>query len=119
MGALIGSASSWAMTFTSLLNHRWCATQGDLEDRLRSAGHPLRAFDALSQDWQPRYGDPPKLHGPYWFWTRKVNVKTVSRVQNAEQTEDYKPWFENELVRESEQLSIDVADEDTRWPKRS
>ncbi|MGH9186515.1 MAG: DUF6788 family protein [Acidimicrobiales bacterium] len=23
--------------------------------------------------------DPSRLHGPYWFWTRKVNGKTVTR----------------------------------------
>ena len=23
--------------------------------------------------------DPPRLHGPYWVWTRSVNGKTVTR----------------------------------------
>jgi hypothetical protein len=26
------------------------------------------------------HADPPHLHGPYWFWTRKVEAKTVSQV---------------------------------------
>ena len=67
--------------------------------------------------------EPPQLHGPYWYWTRKVNAKTVSRVLSAEQAEEYQAWFDNErtlrqLVHELEELSMAVADEDPRWPKR-
>ena len=25
------------------------------------------------------HGDPPRLHGPYWLFTAKVNGKTVNR----------------------------------------
>jgi hypothetical protein len=67
--------------------------------------------------------EPPQLHGPYWYWTRKVNAKTVSRVFSAEQVEEYQAWFDNErtlrqLVHELEELSMAVADADPRWPKR-
>ncbi len=27
------------------------------------------------------HGDPPSLHGPYWYWTRKVRAKTVIRTR--------------------------------------
>ena len=31
------------------------------------------------------HADPPKLHGPYWQWTRKVANKTVGRWLSEEQ----------------------------------
>jgi hypothetical protein len=70
------------------------------------------------------HADPPHLHGPYWYWTRKVNAKTVSRVLSPEQVVDYQPWFENErklraLVHELEALGLDIVDADPRSPKRS
>ena len=40
--------------------------------------------------------DPPKLHGPYITWTRKVPGKTVTRRLTPKQLERYKPWFEND-----------------------
>ena len=69
------------------------------------------------------HAEPPQLHGPYWFWTRKVNNKTVSRVLSAEQVTDYRQWFENErklrdLLRELEQLGVSVIENDPRRPRR-
>ncbi len=69
------------------------------------------------------HDDPPQLHGPYWYWTRKVNAKTVTRTLSKEQVDEYRPWFENErrlraLVRELEDLSLSVVEEDPRSPKR-
>jgi uncharacterized protein DUF6788 len=40
--------------------------------------------------------DPPRPHGPYWQWTRKVAGKTVTRRLNAQQIERYRPWIEND-----------------------
>ena len=69
------------------------------------------------------HADPPQLHGPYWYWTRKVNAKTVTRTLSPEQVDEYRPWFENErrlraLVRELEDLSLSVVEADPRSPKR-
>ena len=69
------------------------------------------------------HGDPPRLHGPYWYWTRKVHAKTVSRSLSKEQVKEYQPWFENEkrlrvLVHELEELSMSVLEADPRSPKR-
>ena len=69
--------------------------------------------------------DPPRLHGPYVTWTRKVNGKTVTRRLNAEQLERYRPWFENtrrlrQLTAELEALSLDTAEQAEGWnPKPS
>jgi hypothetical protein len=69
------------------------------------------------------HADPPRLHGPYWYWTRKVGAKTVSTVLSPEQVEDYGPWFGAEkrlraLTRELERLSLSVVEADERTPKR-
>jgi hypothetical protein len=68
------------------------------------------------------HADPPQRHGPYWYWTRKVNGKTVTKMLRPEQVEDYRQWFENEkrlreLVRELESLSLGIFTADPRWPK--
>src|SRR5213594_2813319 len=31
------------------------------------------------------HADPPRLHGPYWQWTRKIAAKTICRWLSAEQ----------------------------------
>ncbi|MHB8329063.1 MAG: DUF6788 family protein [Acidimicrobiales bacterium] len=69
------------------------------------------------------HDDPPRLHGPYWYWTRKVRSKTVSRVLSREQVEEYQPWFDNEkrlreLVRQLEELSLSIVESDPRSPRR-
>ena len=60
------------------------------------------------------HADPPKRHGPYTTWTRKIAGKTITRRLSAEQAERYQPWFEDnrrlrELVSELEALSLQAA----------
>jgi len=69
------------------------------------------------------HGEPPELHGPYWYWTRKVSAKTVSKTLSAEQADDYRVWIENErrlrsLVKELENLGLSIIDSDPRTPRR-
>jgi hypothetical protein len=40
--------------------------------------------------------DPPRPHGPYWQWTRKVAAKTVGRWLSPEQAADYQAWIGND-----------------------
>src|SRR5229473_833536 len=42
------------------------------------------------------HADPPRLHGPYWQWTRKVAAKTVGRWLSADQNHDYQTWISND-----------------------
>jgi Family of unknown function (DUF6788) len=63
--------------------------------------------------------DPPKLHGPYITWTRKVAGKTVTRRLSTEQLERYKPWFENNrrlqtLISELQTLGIERLEAEQR-----
>ncbi len=63
--------------------------------------------------------DPPRRHGPYFQWTRKVAQKTVGRYLTREQSEDYTAWIRNdrrahELLRRLEELGIDALEADPR-----
>ncbi len=69
------------------------------------------------------HAEPPQLHGPYWYWTRKVNQKTVSKLLSAEQVAEYHEWFENErtlraLVAQLEAIGIDAIESDPRSTRR-
>ena len=69
------------------------------------------------------HADPPRLHGPYISWTRKVEAKTVTRLLSQEQWTDYRLWFENArrlraLVAELEALSLQELDADPRWRQK-
>jgi len=60
-------------------------------------------------------GQPPRPHGPYWQWTRKVSGKTVTRRLSAQQAADYERWIENdrrirELVGRLEAITIATLD---------
>jgi hypothetical protein len=64
--------------------------------------------------------DPPRLHGPFRSWTRKLSGKTVTRLLTEEQLDDYQAFFDNhrrlkELVHELESLSLAIVDDDRRW----
>lgn len=68
------------------------------------------------------HGDPPRRHGPYWHWTRKVANKTVGRWMNAEQAENYLPWVDNdrrirELVARIEAIGIATVEADPRFQR--
>jgi hypothetical protein len=66
------------------------------------------------------HADPPRLHGPYITWTRKVAGKTVTRHLTREQLERYQRWFENnrrlrKLISELEALSLTAAEQAEGW----
>ena len=42
------------------------------------------------------HGDPPRLHGPYWHWTAKVDGKTVNRRLSPREAEFYTDWIGND-----------------------
>lgn len=102
------------------------------ESRLRELKAALAEIDfalpgtinvALNRCGKPGcacHANPPRLHGPYITWTRKVAGKTVTRRLTPEQLERYRPWFENrrrlrELVGELEELSLETAEQAEGW----
>jgi hypothetical protein len=55
--------------------------------------------------------DPPRRHGPYWHWTRKVKNKTVGNYLKKDQAAEYQHWIANdrrirELLTRLEQIGI-------------
>lgn len=60
--------------------------QGSLAPRFTRCGKPTCACRA----------DPPKLHGPYWHWSTKVNGRTVNRRLSAQEAELYTRWIDND-----------------------
>lgn len=54
--------------------------------------------------------DPKARHGPYAYWTRKENQKTVSKLLTPEESDLYEEWIENRrqlerIVHEMQKLS--------------
>jgi hypothetical protein len=69
------------------------------------------------------HGDPPRLHGPFRSWTRKVAGKTATRLLDEEQLDEYQAYFDNhrrlkELVRQLEELTVAMVERDPRWKSR-
>jgi hypothetical protein len=65
------------------------------------------------------HATPPRLHGPYWQWTRKVAAKTVCRWLTPGQHHDYQPWIDNdrrlrELLARLEALGTAALEADPR-----
>ena len=68
------------------------------------------------------HADPPRLHGPYWQWTRKIAAKTIGRWLSPEQYQDYQAWVDNdrrlrELLARLEALGTAAFDADPRWQR--
>jgi hypothetical protein len=42
------------------------------------------------------HADPPRLHGPYWHWTAKVDGKTVNRRLSEREARLYNEWIAND-----------------------
>ena len=66
--------------------------------------------------------DPPRPHGTYWSWTRKVRNKTITRYLSEEQYEDYEQFFENarrlrSLLSDLEALGLGIIEADSRWQR--
>src|SRR6266852_2316334 len=69
---------------------------GSITERRTRCGHRNCACHA----------DPPRLHGPYWQWTRKVAAKTICR------------WL-RELLTRLEALGAAALEADPRWQRRT
>lgn len=63
------------------------------------------------------HAEPPRLHGPYIQWTRKVDQKTVTRRLTDEEWERYQEWFDNAkrlrtLLADLEAISMEIFEQD-------
>jgi hypothetical protein len=69
------------------------------------------------------HADPPRLHGPYWQWTRKIAARTICRWLSDDQHRDYQPWIDNDhrlhqLLARLEALGTAAFEADPRWHQR-
>ncbi|HEY1793153.1 MAG TPA: DUF6788 family protein [Opitutaceae bacterium] len=44
------------------------------------------------------HGDPPRLHGPYWHFTAKVDGKTVNKRLSEHEALLYEEWIANDRL---------------------
>ena len=61
------------------------------------------------------HADPPRLHGPYAEWTRKIGGKTVTRRLTEAELADWQPLFDNAkkiraLLAELQDLTLQIIE---------
>jgi uncharacterized protein DUF6788 len=64
------------------------------------------------------HADPPRLHGPYAEWTRKIGGKTVTRRLTPRELDEYQPLFDNAkklraLLAELHDLTLQIIEADS------
>jgi hypothetical protein len=99
--------------------------QASIARRMADAGFALPGtlIERTMRCGKPNCGckaDPPRLHGPYHQWTRKIDGKTVTVTLTDEQAARYGPWFANAkalraALNELEELSLGIAQRDEGW----
>jgi hypothetical protein len=67
------------------------------------------------------HADPPRLHGPYAEWTRKIAGKTITRRLTPAELAEYQPLFDNArklraLLAELQDLTLQIIEESTTEP---
>lgn len=76
-------------------------------------GSLIERFTRCSSAGCACHQDPPKLHGPYWQWSTKIDGKTVTRRVREDQLSRYRAWMDKgqrveELLRELQELSLEA-----------
>lgn len=61
-------------------------TSGTVAQRFNKCGKPNCAC----------HNDPPRLHGPYWLWTAKIEGRTVNKRLNNSEAQLYTEWIAND-----------------------
>jgi len=64
------------------------------------------------------HADPPRLHGPYAEWTRKIAGKTITRRLTPDELAQYQPLFENArklraLLSELHDLTLEIIEDNS------
>ena len=65
------------------------------------------------------HADPPRLHGPYAEWTRKIAGKTITRRLTPAELAEYQPLFDNAkklraLLAELQDLTLEIIETESR-----
>jgi hypothetical protein len=56
----------------------------------------LVATTAAARPYCACHADPPRLHGPYWLFTAKLNGKTVNKRLSEREARLYQQWIAND-----------------------
>jgi len=77
----------------------------------------VRAYACGKQNCRCQ-ASPPRLHGPYAEWTRKIAGKTVTRRLAPGELAEYQPLFDNAkklraLITELQDLTLEIIEEDS------
>jgi hypothetical protein len=69
------------------------------------------------------HADPPQLHGPYWWWTRSIRGKTVTRMLSEDLYHDYQTLFDDQqrarrVLSELEAIGLAALESDPRYGQR-
>jgi hypothetical protein len=67
------------------------------------------------------HADPPRLHGPYAEWTRKIAGKTITRRLTPAELAEYQPLFDNAkklraLLAEIQDLTLETIETASQPP---
>jgi hypothetical protein len=70
------------------------------------------------------HAEPPRLHGPYAEWTRKIGGKTITRRLTPAELAEYQPLFDNAkklraLLSELQDLTLQIIEADSPRPQQS
>ena len=96
------------------------AARGKIAAQLAAAGFALpgtltvRAY-ACGKPNCRCHADPPRLHGPYAEWTRKIGGKTVTRRLTPAELAAWQPLFDNAkkiraLLAELQDLTLEIIE---------
>jgi hypothetical protein len=100
-----------------------CAARDRIAAELAAAGFALpgtltvRAYACGKQNCRC-HADPPRLHGPYAEWTRKIGGRTVTRRLTPAELAKYQPLFDNAkklraLLGELQDLTLEIVQADS------
>jgi Family of unknown function (DUF6788) len=70
------------------------------------------------------HADPPRLHGPYAEWTRKIGGKTITRRLTRAELTEYQPLFDTArklraLLNELQDLTLQILRADSHQPQQN
>jgi hypothetical protein len=101
----------------------------EVRDRLSAVGcfcrgTVLRRFMPCGKPGCRCQAKPPRLHGPYYQWTRKAGGKTVTKRISAAQAKLLRRWIANgrrfdALVSSFERSSLQAINRTLARPRRS
>ena len=61
-----------------------------------ASGSVAERFNRCGKPYCACHGDPPRLHGPYWHFTAKVDGKTVNKRLTEHEARLYQHWIAND-----------------------